>query len=82
LDIQISIFFKREDKYAENRPDDSKSVPNSKDRQKDVKLSQSSWYVIPKIIAMSVASIIVPVGYSNDFKLHHPRIKGTLIFRF
>jgi hypothetical protein len=31
-----------------------------------------------KTLLLSVASIIVPSGYTNDVKSHHPRIKGGL----
>ena len=29
-------------------------------------------------LLISFASIVVPSGYSNDYKMHHPRIKGGL----
>lgn len=40
--------------------------------------SQSCWTGLSQFLCLSVPSIIVPTGYSNDYKSHHPRIKGGL----
>ena len=36
------------------------------------------WNNMGNFLAMAFASIVVPSGYSNDYKMHHPRIKGGL----
>ena len=36
------------------------------------------WDTLPKLFIMSVCSIVIPVGYTNDTKSHHPKIKGGL----
>lgn len=38
----------------------------------------SCWTDMGKFIVIATASILVPSGYSNDYKMHHPRIKGGL----
>ena len=40
--------------------------------------SQSRLKNICNVLLISFASIIVPSGYSNDYKMYHPRIKGGL----
>lgn len=40
--------------------------------------SQSTLKNICNVLLISFASIIVPSGYSNDYKMYHPRIKGGL----
>ena len=40
--------------------------------------SESCWTGFGQFLCLSVPSIIVPTGYSNDYKCHHPRIKGGL----
>lgn len=46
--------------------------------QKNLAPSGSCWMDLPKVVGMSIGSIIVPVGYSSDFRLHHLRIKGGI----
>lgn len=36
------------------------------------------WAQFPRLLLLSVASIFVPAGYNNDYRSHHPRIKGGL----
>ena len=36
------------------------------------------WAQFPKLLLLSVVSIFVPAGYNNDYRSHHPRIKGGL----
>jgi hypothetical protein len=40
----------------------------------------SCWTDFPKIIALSVGSMLLPIGYANDLRQHHPRIKVSLNF--
>jgi len=40
--------------------------------------TQSCWNDMEKYLVLGFASIIVPSGYCNDSKSHHPRIKGGL----
>ena len=40
--------------------------------------SDSCWTGFGQLLCLSVPSIIIPAGYSNDYKSHHPRIKGGL----
>jgi len=40
--------------------------------------SDSCWTGFGQLLCLSVPSIIIPTGYSNDYKSHHPRIKGGL----
>ena len=47
-------------------------------KQENEAKSQSRLKNICNILLISFASIIVPSGYSNDYKLYHPRIKGGL----
>ena len=39
---------------------------------------QTCWNDMGNFLLMSFASIVVPSGYTNDYKMHHPRIKGGL----
>ena len=36
------------------------------------------WSDFGQIICLSVPSMIIPSGYNNDYKSHHPKIKGGL----
>ena len=42
----------------------------------DSTVNQSCWNDMGNFLLISFASIVVPSGYSNDYKMHHPRIKG------
>jgi len=44
----------------------------------DKSINQSCWNDMGNYLLISFASIVVPSGYSNDYKMHHPRIKGGL----
>ena len=37
--------------------------------------AESCWADLPKVLALSIGSIIMPLAYSNDARQHHPRIK-------
>ena len=41
--------------------------------------TESCWVDFPKVLALSIGSIILPLGYSNDARQHHPRIKVILL---
>ena len=47
-------------------------------KQENEAESQSSLKNICNVLLISFASIVVPSGYSNDYKMYHPRIKGGL----
>lgn len=40
--------------------------------------STSCWSELPKLVSLSFCSIVMPFGYGNDVKSHHPRIKGGI----
>ena len=44
----------------------------------DSTINPSCWNDMGNFLLISFASIVVPSGYSNDYKMHHPRIKGGL----
>ena len=47
--------------------------------KQNVTQPDSCWTDFPKIILLSVGSMVLPIGYSNDFRQHHPRIKVSRI---
>lgn len=40
--------------------------------------SESCWSGFGQLICLSVPAMIIPSGYTNDYKSYHPRIKGGL----
>merc|ERR1712223_943803 len=65
-------------------PDAIQTVPSTKSGRyvvstySDSRTEQSCWNEMEKYLVLGFASIIVPSGYCNDVKSHHPRIKGGL----
>ena len=50
-----------------------------KQENENLNTKPQSWLKnIGNVFLISFASIIVPSGYSNDYKMYHPRIKGGL----
>ena len=40
--------------------------------------TESCWSGFGQLICLSVPAMIIPSGYTNDYKSYHPRIKGGL----
>ncbi len=40
--------------------------------------SPNFWSSLPHYLLLSACSSVIPCGYSNDYRSHHPRIKGGL----
>lgn len=74
-ETQLDAFEMSDQLSTNDLPCCSSAGPCSNDLDKT---EDGFWPTFPKTVALSVCSIFIPSGYTNDLRSHHPRLRGGL----